>query len=421
MSVQWAGSDVSAAAEGAASTRRRDIPRVAHLVSHPVQYYAPLYRELTRREAIDLTVFFYSAATVTAYHDPGFGRAVHWDRALLEGYRARFCPSALRTPAGAGWRRRPNWDVVRAVAAGGFDAVWLHGYNHPTSLLAAAARGGNAALLIRDDQTLLHRRRWWRRAAKRLVLTTLFRRATGLYVGAQSRRHFAHYGIPAERLVAAPHCVDNEFFQARAESLRPQRRALRAAFGIPDDAPVVLFSGKLIPKKQPLALLEAYARVRRERPCWLLFAGEGNERAAVEERVARHGLPGVRLAGFLNQSELPAAYVAADLLVLPSGWDETWGLVVNEALNFALPVVVSDKVGCAEDLVRPGWNGFVVDHMDVGALARAIGTLVAEPGARAMLGARGRTLVDAYSVERCAEGIEAACRRTVMPAMEGAS
>jgi len=416
----WAGSRAAPAGEG--TTPAREVPRVAHLVSHPVQYYAPLYRELARREAIDLTVFFYSAATIAAYHDPGFGRTVRWDRELLDGYCARFCPSASRTPAGGGWRRRPNWDVVRAVSGGDFDAVWLHGYNHPTSLLAAAAaRAHGAALLIRDDQTLLHPRRWWRRAAKALVLRALFRRATGLYVGAQSRRHFAHYGIPAERLVAAPHCVDNEFFQSCAEALRPQRRALRGAFGIPDDAPVVLFSGKLIPKKQPLALLDAYARVRRERPCWLLMVGEGGERARIEEAVARHGLPSVRLAGFLNQSELPNAYAAADLLVLPSGWDETWGLVVNEALNFSLPVIVSDRVGCAEDLVRPGWNGFVVGHADVGALARAIGTLVAEPGARAMLGARGRTLVDGYSVERCADGIEAACRRAVAPSQEAAA
>ena len=408
----WAGSRIAPASEG--TTPAREVPRVAHLVSHPVQYYAPLYRELARREAIDLTVFFYSAATIAAYHDPGFGRTVRWDRELLDGYRARFCPSASRTPAGGGWRRRPNWDVVRAVSEGDFDAVWLHGYNHPTSLLAAAAaRTRGAALLIRDDQTLLHARPWWRRAAKALVLRALFRRATGLYVGAQSRRHFAHYGIPAERLVAAPHCVDNEFFQSRAEALRPQRRALREAFGILDDAPVVLFSGKLIPKKQPLALLDAYARVRRERPCWLLMVGEGGERARLEERVGRHGVPGVRLAGFLNQSELPNAYAAADLLVLPSGWDETWGLVVNEALNFSLPVVVSDRVGCAEDLVRPGWNGFVVGQADVEALARAIGMLVAEPGARALWGARGRSLVDSYSVERCADGIEAACRRAV--------
>ena len=387
--------------------------RVAHLVSHPVPYYATLYREIAAREDVDLTVYFYSAETLHEFHDPGFGRLVRWDAELLDGYKARFCPSAARPLGSSPWRRRPNWDIVREVGRGDFDAVWVHGYNHPTSVLAiAAARAAGSGVLVRDDQTLLHDRPLWKRTAKALALRALFLGATGLYVGAQNRRYFAHYGIPADRLVAAPHCVDNQSLRTQAAALRPRRRALRAAFGITDDAPVVLFCGKLIPKKQPRALLEAYARVRRERSCWLLFAGEGSERAAIEETVARHGLPGVILAGFLNQSEVPLAYAAADLLVLPSAWDETWGLVVNEALNFALPVIVSDKVGSAEDLVRNGWNGFVVPHADVGALARALGLLVTEPPAvRAELGARGRDLVEGYSVERCASGIVEACHR----------
>ncbi len=115
------------------------------------------------------------------------------------------------------------------------------------------------------------------------------------------------------------------------------------------------------------------------------------------------------MPGFLNQSELPAAYIAADLLVLPSGWHETWGLVVNEAMNFGLPIVVSDRVGCAADLVRPGWNGFVVESGNVGPWPGPPQTLVEDPELRATFGARSRELVDGYSVERCANGIVAAC------------
>jgi glycosyltransferase involved in cell wall biosynthesis len=384
---------------------------VAHLVSHPVQYYVPLYRELASRPAIALTVYYYSSATLREFHDPGFGRAVRWDTELLDGYRARFCASAERARVGGGWRRQPNWDVVREVVRGGFDVVWLHGYNHPTSVLAAmAARAVGARLLIREDQTLLDPRPWWKRAAKAVILRALFSQATGLYVGARNRQYFAHYGIPDCRLFAAPHCVDNTLFRARAAALASERQVIRARLGISDGAPVVLFCGKLIDKKQPRLLLEAYDRIRRERACWLLLAGDGAERAAIETFVRSRGLPRVVLAGFLNQSELPAAYTAADLLVLPSAWHETWGLVVNEAMNFGLPVVVSDKVGCAADLVRHGWNGFVVPHRDAEALAEAIGRLVVDPLLRAEFGARSRALVEAYSIERCADGIVAACR-----------
>jgi hypothetical protein len=96
----WAGCRVAPANEGA--PRAREVPRVAHLVSHPVQYYAPLYRELARRDAIDLTVFFYSAATIAAYHDPGFGRTVRWDRELLDGYPRAVLPQRLADAGGRG-------------------------------------------------------------------------------------------------------------------------------------------------------------------------------------------------------------------------------------------------------------------------------------------------------------------------------
>jgi len=390
--------------------------RVAHLVSHPVQYYAPLYRELASRTEIDLTVYYYSAASAREFYDPEFGRTVRWDTPLLDGYRSRFCPSAERNGIDAGWRARPNWDVVREVVRTGYDVVWLHGYNHPTGLLAAlGARFSGARVLIREDQTLLDRRPWWKRAAKAVILRALFSQATGLYVGAQNRRYFAHYGMPPERLLPAPHCVDNQMFRQRAAALRGERAAIRAGFGITDDEPVVLFCGKLIEKKQPLVLVEAYERVRSLRPCWLLLVGDGTQRGVIQDLVERRKIPGVLMPGFLNQSQLPAAYVAADLLVLPSAWHETWGLVVNEAMNFGLAIVVSDKVGCADDLVRPGWNGFVVPDRDVAALTRAIATLVADLQMREAFGARSRALVEEYSLERCASAIVAACVRAAHP------
>ncbi len=151
-------------------------------------------------------------------------------------------------------------------------------------------------------------------------------------------------------------------------------------------------------------LLEAFKRVRERRGCALLLVGEGELRPALEAAAG----PDVRLAGFLNQSELPEAYVAADVFCLPSVEHETWGLVVNEALNFGLPVVVSDKVGCAADLVRDGWNGFVVPAGEPAPLADALEQLVRDADLRALFGERGRELVGEYSIEACADGIVAA-------------
>lgn len=383
---------------------------VAHLVSHPIQYFAPLYRELARRAEIDLTVYFYSAATAGTFHDDGFGHTLAWDQPLLGGYRYRILPSALRTDIAGRFLKNPNWDLVREVMSSGYDVVWAHGYAHTTTwVAAAAARRRGTRLLLRDEQTLLHGRPLHKRALKAVALRALYNQASGLYIGEENRRYFRHYGMPEDRLYPARYCVDNAFFRSRASELAPRRHELRAGFGIDDDAPVVLFAGKLIEKKQPLRLIEAYARVRAKQPCWLLIAGDGPQRSEVERAVARLGVPGVRIAGFLNQTELPAAYASADVFVLPSAFHETWGLVVNEAMNFALPVVVSDKVGCGADLVEPGESGFVVQHDDTATLAEAIGALAGDAAMRQRFGRRGSEIVSRYSIEACADGIVAAC------------
>ncbi len=383
--------------------------RLAHLVAFPIPYFVPLYRQLSARPEVDLTVYFYSDATAAEFHDPGFGRTVRWDAPLLDGYHWKVLPSAKRPP-NHGSLTRPNWDIVRSMLRSEHEVVWTHGYAHLTTwlcVLAARARGAHP--LIREEQTLLHGRPWRKRVLKQVALRALFGLASGLYIGEQNRRYFQRYGMPDERLFPARYCVDNAFFQERAEELAPSRTALRASFGITDDAPVMLFCGKLIEKKRPLALIEAFAEVRRQQPCWLLMVGDGPLRPEAEQLVRRDGIPGVRMVGFLNQTELPAAYTAADVFVLPSGMHETWGLVVNEAMNFSLPVIVSDKVGCGQDLVRQGWNGFSVSHRDTQDLAWAMKVLAGDPKLRQTFGARSRQLVSRYSIEACADGIVAAC------------
>jgi glycosyltransferase involved in cell wall biosynthesis len=380
--------------------------RLAHLVSYPIHYQAPLYRELASRDEIDLTVYFYSDASVRGYHDREFGRALQWDTPLLDGYRSRFLPSAVRSLEHGPYGVAPNWDVLREAVSGEYDVLWLHSYAHANALIASVAgplRGSR--VLIREEQTLLHERPFYKAALKEIGLRALFSRTYGLYIGEQSRQYFLHYGMDAERLFPARYCVDNAWFRRRAEELAPRRADLRSRFGVETDSPLVLFAAKLIPKKAPFVLLEAFHRLRERHPCALLFVGEGELGRQIEAAAG----PDVHFAGFLNQSELPEAYVAADVFCLPSVVNETWGLVVNEAMNFGLPVVVSDKVGSAADLVRPGWNGCVVPAGDPAALADALGRLVTDAELRREYGERGKELVSEYSIEACAGGIVAAC------------
>jgi glycosyltransferase involved in cell wall biosynthesis len=257
--------------------------------------------------------------------------------------------------------------------------------------------------MFREEQTLLHQRALWRRLVKQFALPLLLRGAAGLYIGTENKRWFEHFGVPKERLFFTPYSVDASRLVSQALKSRDE---LRVSFGLRTDVPVILTVTRLIPRKQPLALLEAFARLRAERPCGLLVVGSGV--LEDEMRVRARDIPDVAFAGFLNQSEISRAYACADIFALFSRENETWGLAVNEAMHFGLPVVVSDKVGCSTDLVRDGENGFRVGVDDVAGLTRRLRLLVDDENLRRSFGATSRARVSSWTYDRAVEGVIAA-------------
>lgn len=371
--------------------------RLAALADHCVFYQAPLYRALARDPRVDLTVYFLDGRG-TAPYDAGFGaRRVAWDGDLLGGYDSRF------PDGGVG--------ALRELARADFDVLWVHGFTNPVLALAiAAARLRGKPVLLREEQTLLRRRRAPKRWLRAAALRALFTQVHALAIGSSNGDYFRHHGVPAARLHSAPYCVDNDALRAEASALAPRRAALQRRFGLAPSQPVVLFVGKLAPVKRPLELLDAFARVRAEHRCSLLVVGEGELEPVLRAKAER--IPDVTFAGFLNRGEIACAYAAADILACPS-LHETFALVVPEAMNFGLPVVTTATVGCNADLVHPGENGFVVPPDDVGALADALGALVADDVLRRRLGARSLELVEPRTYERTRDGIVDACLRAV--------
>jgi glycosyltransferase involved in cell wall biosynthesis len=183
-------------------------------------------------------------------------------------------------------------------------------------------------------------------------------------------------GIPESRVVLTPYSVDNEWWTE--QSKRVDRAGVRSRWGIPQDAVTVLFSAKLRPWKRPLDLLRAFARVKVS-DAHLIFAGDGSLRAALESEANSLGLGSrVHFLGFINQSELPEAYIASDILVLPSEY-EPFGVVVNEAMLCGCCVIVSDRVGARFDLIRENKTGFVFHVGDIDGLATVLGEILRTP------------------------------------------
>ncbi len=379
-------------------------------------FQIPLYRRLAREPKIDFTALFCSSGGLRP-HDPGFGSPVTWDVDLLSGYRSLFLARANTNPIEGSFLTLRDFDVLHSINEGDYDVLWLHGYNYLTNQLAALAqivRG--KALLFREEQTLIHHRPLWKSAIKAIWLRALFARGFALYIGSQNRKWFQSFGVPESHLFFMPYAADNDTLQAESDRIGRTRSALRVAFNLPGEStPVILFVGRLIAKKQPLFLLDAYAKVRRELPCALMIVGSGELESRLRDKVAREGIPDVHFTGFLNRTQISQVYMAADIFVLPSREHETWGMVVNEAMHFSLPVVVTDKVGCADDLVLDGENGYVVSSEDPAELADRLSQLIGSAELRQAFGKASRQIIGRWTYDAAVGGVLAAIHRAVGP------
>ena len=367
--------------------------RVACLVSHPIQYQAPLFRYLAARPGIELTVFFLSDHSIHAYRDSGFGVDVKWDVPLLDGYQHEFLPRVGASSGLSFWR--PWTFGLRArLRRGRFDALWVHGYAHRGCLAGiAAAKSLNIPVMLRGESNLLSETDdALKLGVKRIAMPALLRTLDAvLAIGRLNRDYYLHYRVEAGRIFAMPYAVDNEFFRTASERARPRRETLRAELGLKPGRAVILFASKMQPHKRAGDLLEAYARLSldgvAEPAPYLVFAGDGEERASLERRARELKWDSIRFIGFRNQSELPALYDLCDVFVLPSE-HEPWGLVVNEAMNAGKPVIASHRVGAGPDLIEDGVNGFIYPAGDVAALADKLRRLIDSPEHRAAMGAR---------------------------------
>lgn len=363
-------------------------------MSHPIQYLAPVWRALQRKSGVELTVLYRSRMGLDGYYDPGFHEVVKWDIPLLGGYKARF----LSTGTTAG---RLQLAIVPELVRRRFDVLIVHGYNSLTNLIAVTvAKAVGTRIILRGDTRLGTRHNALTNLLKRL----LFSAFDGfLTVGTLNREYYARLGVPDSRLFYAPFCVDNAVFASAPHERTIRRQNARRALELPQDSVVVLYASKLIRRKRPADVIEAFSRLSIKCPTvWLVVAGSGPEEQTLRAMVRARGLERVRFAGFINQSALPGLYAASDCFVLPSH-EEPWGLVLNEVMAAALPVIVSDGVGAAPDLVRAMETGLVYPCGDVDALTTALETLLTDDSLRVAMGSKGQEHISRWDVGACAD------------------
>ncbi len=340
--------------------------RLAIVLSHPTQYYSPWFRWMAAHATAAIRVFYLWDFGVTPQRDPQFQRTIRWDTDLLSGYESERVPNVAHRPGTDhfwGLRNPEIWQRLRTWRP---DAILLFGYNYATHLrLIVTARHYQIPLIFRGDSHLLGREKLGR--PRRWLQRCLYRQfAAVTYVGAANREYFRALGVAEDRLFFAPHSVDDSHFRVAPE-YEAEAAQLRQSLGLANRR-VVLFAGKFVSAKQPIELLRAFTEVADPQRDALVYVGDGPEKARLEALARLAPQHCIRFLPFANQSEMPARYRLADIFCLPSrGLYETWGLAVNEAMHMGRPCLVSDRVGCQQDLVTDGVTGWVFPSEDAAA------------------------------------------------------
>ena len=377
------------------------------IVSHPIQYFVPLYKQLNTVKGVRSKVLFLSDETLKGVADKQFGVSFTWDIPLLEGYQYSFVANRSWKPSiFNGFWGLFNPGIITALWRLPKGLVIISGWHFSSYIMGyvfAFLFGHKVAIRCEAPAYKEKDRKGFKNMIRAFLVGKVLLNGIAdkcLYLGEQSKAFYRHFKVKEDKLVFTPYSIDNARFRAGVS--RYDKAGERQKLGIQTNDFVILFTGKFIPVKRPLDLIQAFEKLQVTNKR-LILVGDGFLKEEMLDYILQHKVEQVHFTGFINQTELPKYYVLADVLVLCSE-SETWGLSVNEAMVCGLPVVVSDTVGCAQDLVHNGVNGYIIPKGNVDALASAL-QMISSPDRQRAMALESERIISQYTLERTSEGI----------------
>lgn len=338
--------------------------KLAIITTHPIQYYAPIFKLLHERQKIEIKVFYTWGKSAQNKHDPDFDKNIAWDIPLLDAYPFEWVENKATNPGSHHFNGIITPQLINQIKNYNPNAMLVIGWAYHSHLKVIRYFKHKLPVYFRGDSTLLDEKKSFKSVLKSIFLKWVYGHVDhAFYNGINNKAYFKKYGLKDDQLSFAPHAIDNERFS----SLRMEEvEQLKQKTGIPPTATVILFAGKLEEKKNPLLLLDAFLHLN-DPHLHLIFTGNGQLESSLKQKAGNNKK--IHFINFKNQSYMPVIYQACDLFCLPSkGPGESWGLAVNEAMACGKAVLVSDKCGCAIDLVKDKKNGAIFKSDNLGDL-----------------------------------------------------
>jgi len=386
------------------SVGNKNKKKLAIVTTHPIQYNAPWFRLLNEGGRIEPKVFYtWGQLELGKKYDPGFGKAIHWDVPLLEGYQYSFVNNTAKDPGSHHRNGIVNPSLNKEVEQWQPDAVLVFGWNFESHFKCIRYFHKKIPILFRGDSTLLRSQSFIKSFARSVYLKWVFSFIDyALHVGTENKRYFLKYGLKENQLIFAPHAIDNDRFADTTNRYQSEANEWKKTMGLSDNVLTVLYAGKLEAIKNPFFIID-FAKRFTGQPVNFIVAGNGPLEKKLKQLAALY--PKIHFIDFQNQQKMPVLYRLADFFLLCSV-SETWGLGVNEAMACGRAVIVRNTCGCAIDLVQNGKNGFGFDTSEMDLLYNAINTVLNHPEQWQKMGAASEEIISFYSFENIVTAIE---------------
>jgi len=385
----------------------KKLKRLSVVTKNPIIYQAPLYKEYALA-GNDIEVLYLDKMGVTELIDAEFKIAITWDIPLLDGYHYTFLKNYSKQRYGGFWARI-NPGLILAISKRSCEAVLITGYDTFSCWLALiVAKTKGIPVIWRGEATLrqFEKRSLLKEKLKKTILTYFFRSCSAVMFSCTGNKEYLkYYGVSESKLFPIPCAVDNDYFRGERDKYVGKEPEIRHELGIDPEDLVVLFLARFTTRKRPMDLLEAIRRLKNK-DVTILFVGDGIERNRMEDYAIRHNIKAV-FSGFQNQGEIAKFYTVADIATVISDYDPS-PKAMNEAMNFRLPIIVTDVVGTAKDLVEHGENGFVVKVGDTDAIAEYISYFCDERNEVGRMGENSLEIVSGWNFKEDARWIEKA-------------
>jgi glycosyltransferase involved in cell wall biosynthesis len=385
----------------------QEIPRIAIISSHPIQYNAPLFKLLSERKQVSIKVFYtWGDASKEKVFDPGFGSFREWDIPLLEGYEYEFVPNSSKNPGSSNFSGIQNPSLISSIINYHPNAILVYGWKFSSHLAVLRHFKNKIPLWFRGDSNLLDETEsnFFKKIVRKTVLKWVYSHIDkALFVGTANKDYYLEYQVPETKLKLVPHSIDNDRFGHDDENFEAEANKLREKLGIKTSDFIFLFCGKLESKKDPILLISAFKQMQNQ-TALLVFVGSGHLESELKELAGNDSR--IFFLGFQNQTQMPVIYRLANVMVLPSkGPGETWGLSINEAMASGRPVIASDKCGATNDLIN-ALTGWSFASGDLASLSGIMQSCLAKPLDCVEKGHSAKSFISQFSCLQAALKIE---------------